>query len=165
MKTALRPVLAGEKGILGNLLEKYTYELSQYDHTLFDSNGLYGYPYLDSYWQEEGRFAYFIDAGQNLAGFALINRHPACSRPIDWAVAEFFVACPYRRQGIASAAMEQLFQMHKGYWHIQYHPENTAGAAFWQKISKAYADGTILLLEGDSPYPDGAIPQVLFFKI
>lgn len=112
--------------------------MSQYDHTLFDSNGLYGYPYLDSYWQEEGRFAYFIDAGQNLAGFALI---------------------------IASAAMEQLFQMHKGYWHIQYHPENTAGAAFWQKISKAYADGTIQLLEGDSPYPDGAIPQVLFFKI
>ena len=95
----LREVLPQERDILSGLLEKYLYELSRYDGSAFGEDGLFGYPYLSSYWDEGARRAYFILADGALAGFALVNRHPACPCPLDWAVAEFFVAYPYRGQG------------------------------------------------------------------
>ena len=79
----------------------------------------------------EDRAAWFIRADRHLAGFVLVNRHPDCGRPLDWAVAEFFVAYPFRRRGVGSAAMAEIFRRFKGNWQIKYHPRNETSAAFW----------------------------------
>lgn len=165
MNVQLTEVLPIEKETLRNLLEKYNYEFSQYDLIPFNEEGLYGYRYLDAYFAEPDRGAYFIRAGRHLAGFVLINRQPACARPIDWAVAEFFVAYPFRRKGVGAAAMAEIFDRYKGYWQIKYHPRNTGSAAFWQAVARRAASGPVETAAGDKPYGDGTEPRVLCFRV
>ena len=49
-----------DREILMNLLEKYLYEFSQYEETEVNVLGLYGYEYLDYYFVEPNRWAYFM---------------------------------------------------------------------------------------------------------
>jgi predicted acetyltransferase len=164
MNVELKPVPAEGKDILNNLLEKYNYEFSQYDKIPFGTDGLFHYLHLDAYWTEKDRAAYFIMAEGALAGFALINAHPECDHPLDWAVAEFFVAYPYRRSGVGSRAMEEIFRRHRGVWHIKYHPENTASAVFWNGIAQRHAQDGVQKLRGSEDYFDGTPSQVLVFR-
>lgn len=164
MNIVLRPVLQEEKDTLNNLLEKYNYEFSQYDKIPFGADGLYHYWPLEAYWTEANRAAYFILVEDTLAGFALINAHPECDHPLDWAVAEFFVAYPYRRSGVGSAVMAEIFLRHRGVWHIKYHPANTASAAFWNGIARKHASGEVKKLRGTEDYYDGTPAEVLVFR-
>lgn len=164
MKIELRPVPMAEKETLNNLLEKYNYEFSQYDKIPFGADGLYHYWPLEAYWTESGRVAYFIQVDGALAGFVLINAHPECDRSLDWAVAEFFVAYQYRRRGVGSRVMEQIFRMHKGVWHIKYHPANTGSGAFWSGVAERHAAGPVEKLRGSEDYYDGTPSEVLVFR-
>lgn len=166
MHTTLHPVSREEKHILGNLLEKYLYEFSQYELMAFNEEGLFGYDYLDCYWTEEGRAAYFIRVEGKLAGFALLYQHAERrDRPADWSVAEFFVAYPYRRKGVGAAVMAELFSRYRGHWQIMYHPKNAGSAVFWTKAAEKAASGPVEVLEGDEPYEDGSPAQVLCFHV
>jgi hypothetical protein len=71
MRVELKQVTVDEKEILRNLLEKYNYEFSKWDKRDVNKLGLYGYPFLDYYWTEDKRWAYFIFADDNIAGFAM----------------------------------------------------------------------------------------------
>ncbi|MGN0573183.1 MAG: GNAT family N-acetyltransferase [Acutalibacteraceae bacterium] len=164
MKISIKRVGSGEKDTLVNLLEKYNYEFSQYDKRQFDNNGLFGYKYLNNYFTEPGRFAYFIFVDDTLAGFALINKYKECDRPIDWSIAEFFVSYNFRRQGVATEAVSQIFNIHKGWWHIKYHKKNVASVVLWNKIAKMYSDDYELCI-GDEPFDDGTEASVLFFEV
>lgn len=164
MNIILRPIPFEERATLNNLLEKYNYEFSQYDKIPFGPDGLFSYWPLDLYWTEEKRAAYFIMVEENLAGFALINDHPECEKPLDWAVAEFFVAYPYRRRGVGSRVMEEIFRRHKGVWHIKYHPANAASVAFWNGIAQRHAAGAVEKLRGTEDYYDGTPSEVLVFE-
>ena len=165
MKIELREATVNEKEILNNLMEKYLYEFSQYDGYTFGEDGLFRDPYLDLYFTESDRFAFLIYADGKLAGLALINKYPDCPAPLDWAVAEFFVAYPYRRQGVSSAAMRMLFEKFKGMWHIKYHPKNKGSEVFWKKAAQEAASGNVELYRGDEDYGDGSPAKVLVFKV
>lgn len=66
MNIEVLPVTIDDKEILKNLLKKYDYEFSQYDNRDVNSIGLYGYKYLDYYWTEDKRWAFFIKVDGNL---------------------------------------------------------------------------------------------------
>lgn len=166
MQTKLLPAASSDRQRLKNLLEKYNYEFSQYDKTHFDADGLFGYEWLPTYFEgRDDRAAYLIYAEESLAGFALINRIAECDRPLDWAVAEFFVAYPFRRNGVGSAAMEQVFARHSGRWQIKYHSKNLPSAAFWNGIVRHYAAGSVETLFGAEDYADGTPATVLCFSV
>lgn len=164
MNITIKRVNPNEKDTLANLLEKYNYEFSQYDKRQFDNNGLFGYKYLNNYFMEESRYAYFIYVDETLAGFALINKYKECERPIDWSIAEFFVSYNFRRQGVATEAVRQIFDIHKGWWHIKYHKKNIASVILWNKIAKMYFNDYELCI-GDEPFDDGTEASVLFFEV
>ena len=135
LQIKLRPVTIDEREILANLLEKYNYEFSQWNQCDVNPLGLYGYKYLDCYWLEDHRWAYFILADGKLAGFVMINDHPETSgREIDFSLAEFFVMQKYRRAGVGGFAAKTVFDLHRGRWQLKYHPRNTGSAAFWNNI-------------------------------
>lgn len=165
MKIELKQVSEAEKEILANLLEKYNYEFSQYDKRKFGNDGLFGYEYLPCYFTDDDRFAYFIMVDNELAGFALINKYPECDRPIDWSMAEFFVAYNFRRTGVATKAVDMIFDKHKGLWHIKYHKKNEASIVLWTNVARKYSNGTYELITGTEPYDDGTESQVLFFEV
>ena len=154
-----------EKEILSELLEKYNYEFSQYDKRELPQNAKYGYKYLDNYFTDNDRYAYFIYCDSKLAGFALIRQNPKCERSVNWSIAEFFVTYNYRRQGVATEAVKQLFKMHKGYYHINYHKKNIASELFWNKIVSSFSNNNYDLVVGNDTFIDGTESSNLFFEI
>ncbi|MDR0298705.1 MAG: GNAT family N-acetyltransferase [Streptococcaceae bacterium] len=165
MKTELVAVKLEEKEILRNLLEKYLYEFSQYCDETLDSQGLIGYKYLDNYWQEEKRWPFFIKVDGKLAGFVLINDFPESGLVTDFTLAEFFVIYKYRREGIGSWVVGEIFKRFRGTWQLKYHPKNIISEAFWTKVVAA-ADSDFQLrtdLE-EAMYDLNTQGQVLIFR-
>ena len=56
-----------DRDTIMNLLEKYLYEFSQWEKTDVNENGLYGYEYLDCYFEEKNRFPYLIKIDDKIA--------------------------------------------------------------------------------------------------
>lgn len=166
MTVELRPVHVDEKEILRNLLEKYLYEFSQWELDDVNALGLYGYSYLDYYWTQAGRYAFFICVDGKLAGFAMVNNIPAIDEPTDYAMAEFFVMHKYRRGGVGREAARQIFERFKGRWQLRRHPKNEASVYFWDRVVSECAKGEFRLLRGhkQAEYGDGTLGDVFVFE-
>ncbi len=166
MEVQLRPVPVEEREALLNLLEKYNYEFSQYDNRDVNRKGLYGYRYLDNYWTEENRFAYFIEVDGKLAGFVLVNNHPEQKgRVTDFSIAEFFVLYKYRKKGVGRAAFFLLMKMHPGTWQLRCHPKNLPSEYFWDNVIETLTGGQyekISFCPG-CEFPDGSLAHVYYF--
>lgn len=166
MKLELKRVEREEKPILANLMEKYLYEFSQYEHTDVDRLGLYGYDWLDCYWTEENRWAFFVLADGKLAGFVMVNDYPeAPGVKCDYALSEFFIMHNYKRKGVGSWAARMVFDMFRGSWQLKYLPTNVPSQIFWDKVVSEYAGDRAHLgraLPG-TEYPDGTLGNVWFF--
>jgi predicted acetyltransferase len=156
-----------EKDVLRNLMEKYDYEFSQYLDSDVNNFGLYGYKYLDHYWTDENRFAYFIKVNNKLAGFIMINNHGDIKQETDNSIAEFFVMYKYRKLGVGTYAMKYVFNKFKGKWQIGYTPKNKIAKIFWNKIVSEYTQGNYKLYNEniDHIYEDGTMGEVLVFEI
>ncbi len=166
MKFELVPVRAEEKEILRNLLEKYEYEFSQYDNCDVNALGLYGYSYLDCYWTEKNRWAFFFKADGKLAGFAMVNNYPESGEKTDYGMAEFFVMHKYRRCGLGKWAAFQLFDKFPGTWYFKRHPGNIPSVYFWDRVVAEYTNGNFRLDRGrkDLSYEDGTPADAFFFS-
>ncbi len=162
----LKRVNAEDKEILRNLLEKYDYEFSQWDNRDVNKLGLYGYDYLDCYWTEEKRWAYFIEVDEKLAGFIMINNYPEADEETDYSLAEFFVLYKYRRCGIGKFAAIKVFDMFHGKWQLKRHPKNIASVHFWDSVVSEYTKGKYQLVESypNSEYNDGTLGDIFFFE-
>ncbi|MCL2774092.1 MAG: phosphotransferase [Oscillospiraceae bacterium] len=127
-----------KKHILRNMLELYFYDMSEfddeYDKMELNDAGLYGYGYLDYYWNEEGRYPYLLTVDQNLAGLALIRVVEPI--PLTFEVAEFFIMKKYRKLGIGSILSSKIFELHKGKWTISTPIKNIVAQNFWRKAVK-----------------------------
>jgi predicted acetyltransferase len=156
-----------EKEILRNLLEKYLYEFSQYDNYDVNDIGLYGYDYLDNYWTEENRGAYFIRVENKLAGFFMLNNYREIEIETNFTLSEFFIMYKYRKQGIGTYVVKNIFSNYKGKWQLMYHPKNMVSKIFWNKIVKEYTNGKYEIIKDNvkAKYNDGTIGEVLIFEI
>lgn len=165
MNIEIVPVGIEEKEILRNLLEKYDYEFSKYDNRDVNKLGLYGYKYLDNYWTEENRHAFFVLVDKNLAGFVMINNFPESREETDYSMSEFFIMHKYRRRGVGSYVAKKVFDMFKGKWQLKRHPKNLPSVHFWDKVIGEYTQGRYRLAEScpESEYDDGTLGDVYHF--
>lgn len=167
MKIEIVPVGIDEKEILRNLLEKYDYEFSQYNLREVNKLGMYGYQYLDHYWTEKNRWAFFIKVDDNLAGFAMVNDYPeAPGEETDYSLAEFFIMYKYRRTGVGKYAAHSVFDMFKGKWQLKRHPKNIGSVHFWDRVVDEYTQGNFRLVTGypGTEYNDGTPGDIFFFE-
>lgn len=160
------PVTVDEKEILKNLLEKYNFEFSEWDKRDVNDLGLYGYKYLDHYWTEKERYAYFIKADGKLAGFAMINAYADTDEPVDHGIAEFCIMPKYRRMGVGKAALFQILDRIHGKWHLKMHPRNIGAKSFWINAISEYTKGNYRLCESVSgtEFDDGTPEDQIFFE-
>lgn len=114
---ALVPVAEADRVRLAFMLQEYLQELGAGSE----------YPYLDLYWRERDRHAYWIAVSDQVVGFALVRRVGAGIHE----VAEFFVRKPWRRHGVGQAAAMTLFAAHPGCWQVRSYPSSAASHAFW----------------------------------
>ena len=81
-----------DRDTMMNLIEKYLYEFSQWEKTDVNEDGLYGYKYLDCYFEEKDRYPYFIKVDDKLVGFVLISDYPEVpEEETDFCLSEFFI--------------------------------------------------------------------------
>jgi predicted acetyltransferase len=152
----------GEKEILRNLLEKYEYEVSQYNQRDVNDLGLFGYDYLDNYWLEENRFPYFIKVDKKLAGFIMVNNYRELNVETEYSIGEYFIVYKYRKIGIGKYVINYIFNKYKGKWQLTYLPENEIAKKFWNKIVNEYTNGKYETHKIKTKY--GTIEDVLVFE-
>lgn len=142
MEIRIEPVPAAQKSVLRQMLELYLYDFSEFSKEDLAENGYFGYTYLDAYWQEAGRFPFFIRADGRLAGFILVR---SCSEhnplPDPHNIAEFFVLKKYRRHGVGKAAAFRIFDRFPGSWEVTQWVSNLPAQRFWEKVVTQYTDG------------------------
>ncbi|MBB1149901.1 GNAT family N-acetyltransferase [Myroides sp. NP-2] len=146
----IETVALEEKQVLRNLMQLYKYDFTVFDPEDVDVMGLYDYPYLDYYFVEHDRQAYFIKIKGVLAGFALVRSTvlTQTKEPV-WELVEYFVLKKYRREGVGSQAARRILDKHQGKWKIGVMANNTPALAFWRKITTAYDPNTVELEEKD----------------
>lgn len=145
----LVPIQEEDKSVLRNLFELYSYDFSEYTGEDLNTHGRFGYKYIDHYWTEEGRFAYFIKVNDQYAGFALIRTDIEGEfNDKVHGLSEFFILRKYRRQGIGQHVAHQLFDQFPGTWEVTQERENKPSILFWDKIIGAYTQEQFEVREG-----------------
>lgn len=127
-----------DKDILKRLLQLYLHDFSEFatkddPYGKLSKNGEFEYPYLDRYWEETGRIPLFIHYGEDIAGFALINKVSIQDRPLDYSMAEFFILRKYRRGNVGSEAVQKILSTYSGQWEIPVTSYNIPAQNFWKK--------------------------------
>jgi predicted acetyltransferase len=89
------------------------------------------YPEFDLYFTDANRWPFWLKADRANAGFALVSRRSDVART---EMEEFFVAAPYRRQGIGLAAARRLILRFPGAWQITQRETNAPAIAFWHRV-------------------------------
>lgn len=125
-----------DKPILRNLMELYLYDFTEFDRADIRDNGIYGYPFLDDYWKEEGRYPFLVRIDRRLAGFVLVHREGEI-----YTIAEFFVMRKYRRQGVGSEVAKRVFDLFPGKWNVLQEACNAPAQVFWRKVIAEYTGG------------------------
>ena len=168
MNVQLVPVTVDEKEILRNLLEKYlVLESSQWEAADVNALGLYGYDWLDCYWTEPNRWAFFLRVDGKLAGFAMVNDYQEIpGENTDYAMAEFFVMWQYRRCGVGREAAFWLFAHFPGRMATHAPCQKRGGRRFWTDAISRYTQGRYrrICAHPQAQYPDGTLGTVFFFN-
>jgi predicted acetyltransferase len=159
------PVREDEKLILSHLLELYHNEFSDYEGTDVNALGLYGYSYLDYYWTEERRFAYFIKVDGKLAGFAMVCNHCYVSKdPSTNFMAEFFVMRKYRRRGIGKQVAQDVIKRHPGKWELTVHLDNHPSHPFWEQVIQSVCESYEVIQDIENVY-ERALARAYLFSV
>ena len=167
MNIAIELVKKEEKEILRNLIEKYEYENSQYEDNDVNGYGLYGYKYLDHYWTDENRYAFFIKVNNKLAGFIMIDDYKYYNEmEAKYCIAEMFIMYKYKKMGIGKYVVKNITNKFKGKWQVGYNPNNDIGKIFWNKVINEITNGKYNIINNGKThsYGDGIFSEVLVFE-
>nr|WP_255430218.1 GNAT family N-acetyltransferase [Streptomonospora sp. PA3] len=140
---------------MANLLQFHLHDLSEHRGGGPSPHATFDYPYLDHYFTEEAREAFFIASAGRLAGFALTRLLDDRVRH----VAEFFILRGRRRHGLGRAAAHLLFRRRPGTWELAFDHANRPAARFWPGAVDAVAAGPVTVVERYPP--ETAVPGTL----
>ncbi|MDO9336007.1 MAG: GNAT family N-acetyltransferase [Caulobacter sp.] len=154
MTVVVRPAAAHERPLIEGLLQFYTYDFSEFEPAGSDrfdvrDDGLFeAYP-LDPYWRDEGYWPLLIEVDGKAAGFALINRESHRGAANDAHMGEFFVARKFRKAGVGTQALAQIFGRHPGLWEIAIVERNAAAKLFWPRAIRENGGRDMVCHAGD----------------
>ncbi|GAA0340309.1 GNAT family N-acetyltransferase [Bacillus carboniphilus] len=141
MKTTLHSIQLNQKPVLENLLQYYFYDFSEFNSADVTETGKFGdYPYTHLYWEEEGRYPYFIYYDEKLAGFALVSKEKSEGNNY-FSISEFFVLKKFRRLGVGREAAITAFSEHRGEWEVFQMASNQPAQKFWRRVIHEFTNG------------------------
>lgn len=141
MNIELAHISIDEKPILRNLMQLCFHDYSEFNNEDVGPYGLFNYKYLDYYWTESDRFAYFVKVEGKLAGFALGMHNRLVDGDNLNILSEFFILRKYRRKGIGMKTAHRLFSKYSGKWSIVQEEDNYPAQTFWRKVINEYTKG------------------------
>jgi predicted acetyltransferase len=118
--------------ILGNLLELYAHDFSEFRNLEIGEDGRFGYRSLPLYWSEPNRHPFFIRMDGKLAGLVFVKRGSEVSGDdAVWDMAEFFIVRGCRRCGIGTRAAHEVWRRFPGRWEVRVMQANVPALHFW----------------------------------
>lgn len=142
MNISVEPILIEQKSVFIQMMELYNYDFSEFSDDDINEYGYFGYSRIDDYWNEEGRYPFFIRVDGKLAGLVLVrscSEYNHLSNPHN--IAEFFVMKKYRRKGVGKVAAMKIFDMFPGGWEISQWANNLPAQNFWKQTINEYTNG------------------------
>jgi predicted acetyltransferase len=127
------------RNVIDLMLQDCLREFSAFDGGKPGAQGRFDYPYLDAYWQEEGRSPFVFLREGNEIGFAFVRS----LGEDEVEMAEFYVVPSFRRTGVAQVAAKKLFDRFSGRWTVRHHEGNEPARALWAKVINEVAEGHI----------------------
>lgn len=121
------------------LLDTYLHELAGHREIAEGAEDAASYPYLKLYWEEDDRFPFIFKRDDRIAGFALVRRITDEAQP-SIQMAEFYVTPAYRRNGIGSKAVHEIWQEFPGHWELQVHKLKCGAVQFWERCVREHAE-------------------------
>lgn len=142
MNISIETILIEQKSVFAQMMELYSYDFSEFSDDDINEYGYFGYEHIDDYWNEEGRYPFFIRVDGKLAGLVLVRSCSEYSSLSDaHNIAEFFVMKKYRHKGVGKVAAMKIFDMFKGGWEISQWANNLPAQNFWKKTINEYSNG------------------------
>jgi predicted acetyltransferase len=142
---SLDAATAADAGLLGNLLELYSHELSDvFSSVVLGPDGVSATRsclYIGPNRRDD--FAFLIRVDGQVAGFVLATRGSSAADPQVLDVAEFFVLRRYRRQGFGQVAARHLWCRLPGSWTVRIAEGNRIALAFWANVLAAVIPGEV----------------------
>lgn len=138
----IKKVPIEQKPVMEKLMQMYLHDFSEYDLDDVNSDGIYEYKYLDSYWTDKSRLPFLIYYANQIAGFILVNSHVILDENMGAkSIGEFFIMRKYRRKGIGTFAARSIFDLYPGKWEVSHEKVNKPSHEFWNKVITGYTDG------------------------
>ena len=130
--------------ILGNLLELYAHDFSEFRNLEIGEDGRFGYRSLPLYWSEPNRHPFFIGIDGKLAGLVFVKQGSEVSgNDAVWDMAEFFIVRGCRRRGIGARAAHEVWRRFPGQWEVRVMQANVPAQHFWAEAISTYAGEVI----------------------
>jgi predicted acetyltransferase len=126
--------------IIQNMARFYVYDRSAYHGWACEDDGMFECIDFKHYFTEKDKYAYLIKVGDELAGFALIDKQGSTPN-IDWNMGEYFIFAKFQGSGIAKSIAKELFNKFKGNWECSVIPGNNKALKFWRKVVDEYSNG------------------------
>jgi len=140
----LVPASREQEPILANLLELYIHDFSELIDLEIGQDGRFGYERLHLYWSEPDRHPFLVKVDGRLAGFVLVGRGRSVSgKEIIWDVTEFFVLRGYRRQGVGTRVVHEVWRRFAGRWEVRVMERNVAAQRFWARAIEKFTGAVI----------------------
>jgi predicted acetyltransferase len=140
MKIDVSQASIDDKPLIQRMMELYQYDFTEFEDTDLDSHGCFGYPWLDHYWSEEGRYPFIVRVDGKLAGFVLVNRKTYLPAN-EWGISEFFIMRKYRGRGVGRAVAFSIFDRFRGKWEVREVECNAPSLRFWRSVIAEYTGG------------------------
>jgi len=151
-----------EFAMVAQLMQLYLHDFSEFaplgsPHGEIGRDGRFIFPNLASYWTQPRREVLLVRVAGRLAGFILINDWSASGQHVEFAIAEFFIARKYRRNGFGTEAARQAIQGRSGAWEIAVAAYNVPALAFWKKALPEIHGGRIDIIHSKGSRWEGPI--------
>jgi len=139
-----------QQPVIKQLLELYTYEMTDLADFDIHDNGYFGYDDLPLYWQDHNKYPYLVWVKKNLAGFVLIQKgSPVENDPEVWDVAEFFIMRKFRNHDVGQFVAQQIWREFNGRWQVRVWDNNKIAHAFWETVIGRFSNKPIAPIRKD----------------
>jgi predicted acetyltransferase len=115
--TTVRVATAADKELYKNLFNIYHNELGIYcsEFQDVDNNGYFDNHYVEQYFSgNNALMPMVIEYDERIVGFAVVSIPPFCAPGCDFCLQELFVVGYYRGSGVATAAVNEIFNLFHG---------------------------------------------------
>ncbi len=161
-EVTLEPAGREKRQTLVNLFQLYAHDFSEQwfdrpEGELDEEGRLEEYGFMDHYWSQPNYEVMLIRADGRLAGFVMVNDYSHSSLPLDFGIAEFFVARKHRRSRVGQTAAMAVIGARPGLWELAVARRNTGAQHFWRKVAAELARGEVDELDRDDERWNGLI--------